>query len=109
VNARWDQSKVFEALVRRNGPASNTLQPYVWMYRPQDKRSALLYQGLSNAPVHINHRRCDEYWGRIKQCLPYLSWVSRDPSSKKTVFDKYRVDDWDAFAQALGLGSDSGG
>ena len=107
MNTNWDQSKVFEALVRRNGHVSNTLQPYVWIYRPQTQNAALLYKGLSNAPVHINHRRCDEYWERIKQCLPYLRWISRDPPSK-TVFDKYRVDDWDAFAQTLGLGSDSG-
>ena len=104
MNESWDQSKVFDALVNRGEKIKESSQDrYVKLYHPQPQNAALLYQGSPKAPVHINHRQWSrESWEEIKGCLPYLIWVGRD-RGKQTIFDKYKVDDWDAFAKALGL------
>lgn len=106
MNESWDQSKVFKALVNRGEKIKESPQDrYVQLYHPQPQNTALHYQGSPKAPVHINHRQWSrESWEEIKDCLPYLIWVGRD-SGKQTIFDKYKVNDWDAFAKALGLTS----
>jgi hypothetical protein len=105
LSGSWNQEKVYSALVDRGeGTKKSPLKPYVYLYQPQDQNAAILYRDIRKAPVHINHRECNKYWKKIKKCLPFLTWVNRDPASK-TVFDHYSVDDWDAFAKALNLES----
>lgn len=107
LDGSWNQEKVYQALVDRDETTKKSEKKrYVQLYHPQSQNAAILYQDPMKAPVHINHRikhaRCGECWDRVKTCLPFLTWVSRDPESK-TVFDHYSVDDWSAFARALGL------
>ena len=106
LSGSWNQEKVYSALVDRGERTKKSpLQRYVQLYHPQSQNTAILYRDIGmEAPVHINHRRCDDYWEKIKRCLPFFTWVSRD-RGKQTVFDKYSVDDWDAFAKALNLKS----
>src|SRR5664280_1510706 len=103
MSGSWNQEKVYRALVnRRNETKKSEQDRYVKLYDPQPQNAAILYEGPSGGhPVHLNHRRCEDYWEKIKPCLPYLKWEARD-QSKQTPFDKYSVDDWDAFARALG-------
>jgi hypothetical protein len=102
----WNQFKAFLALAVRQKQKHKDLwkkNPYVQLY-PQAVNAALLYhvsvKSASRAPIHINRKSKgwrEDYWKKIEHCVTY---VHRD-IGKQTVFDHYRVDDWDEFASAL--------
>jgi hypothetical protein len=73
---------------------------------PHSVNAALLYhisvKSASRAPIHINKNSArwrQDFWVMIEHCVTY---VDRD-RGKQTIFDHYRVDDWDNFAKALEL------
>lgn len=104
----WNQFKAFLALAVRRKQKHKDLwkkNPYVQLY-PQSVNAALLYhvsvKSASRAPIHINKNSAgwrEDYWAKIEHCVTY---VDRD-RGKPTVFDHYRVDDWDEFAKVLNL------
>lgn len=108
----WDHEKVFLALVERGERHKDLWKKdiYVQLY-PQQPACAVLYgprvQRYSPGPVHLNPRRANSWRMDVfERIAPALQFVQRDnkgPGNANQNWDWYRVVDWDAFAEGLGL------
>jgi hypothetical protein len=110
--APWDHRKVFLALVKRGEKHKDLWKKhtYVQLY-PQRPNCAVLYgpkvSPAARGPLHLNPRVGS--WDDLvfQRLLPFIRFVQRDnkgPGRERSNFDWYSVEDWDAFASALGLG-----
>lgn len=108
----WNHEKVFLALVARGERHKDLWKKdiYVELY-PQRPACAVLYeprvQVYSPGPVHLNPRQLTSWrpnvFERMRRALAYVRTDNKGPGKERNNFDWYRVTDWDAFAEALGL------
>ena len=108
---KWNHKTVYDALASRGlfqKPSDEN--KYVVLY-PQDTICAILYPPksiCSREPVHLNAfgpQRARSWRMDIYQAIrPHISAKSRDSKNDpEQDFIHYSVDDWNSFAQALGL------
>ena len=111
--APWSHEKVFLALVVKKNQKHKELWKkniYVQLY-PQVSNCAVLYgprvRNQGSGPLHLNDQRGawdHSFFEKIRQCTAKVGRDNKGPGKERQEFDWYRVDDWDEFAQALGLG-----
>ena len=101
----WDHKKVFEALLNKgNYPKSGNIDKYVSLdHHELMELNIVLYdpdsKNYKSSPLHINKGRA----GYSEKLFHKISPVIQKTSRSEPEWVRYKVKDWDKFAEALGL------
>ena len=101
----WDHAAVFRALWDRHGGQRQKAGRYAYLY-PQrlGENSALLYEPEStvrNTPLFLRAEAASARPMVFAALQPFIKF--RYEEKKRAAFTRYAVEDWDGFAQTLGL------